>query len=199
MINTTKLRDYAEPGDLILTGTYSRVSLGGLIQFAQRIQTPDNKPSFWKHVAIYVDLFTIAESTIDFKPYKPTQRKMDNGPQFNCIESIKDEDYATLLHFTDITDNQRLKMINKAEVMIHSGVYKYDITGLFGSLLTYWLFRWVKSNPLSGKYQLYCSAFISKILRSIEIDVDNYTDRNTSPERIWQWAQKYTGIEIIPL
>lgn len=199
MINITKLRDCAKSGDLILTGTNSKISLGGLIQFAQRIQTHDGKPSKWKHVAMYVDLYTIAESTIDFKPYKPTQRKMDNGPQFNNIESLESEDYATLLHFTDLTDEQRLKMLDKASTIIHSGVYKYDITGLFGSLLTYWLFRWVKSNPLSGKYQLYCSAFISKILRAINIDPDGYTDRNTSPERIWQWGQGYEGIEIAQL
>lgn len=199
MINITKIRDCAEPGDLILTGTNSKLSLGELIQFAQRIQTPDKKPSRWKHIAMYIDLYTIAESTMDFKPYKPTKRKLDNGPQFNYLESIANEDYAALLHFTELTDLQRLIMKRKIETIIDSGVYTYDVTGLFGSLLTYWLFRWVKSNPLSGKYQLYCSAFISKILRTIEIDVDAYTDRNTSPERIWQWAQRYKGIEIIPL
>lgn len=199
MININKIRDIAYPGDLILTGTNSKFSLGGLIQFGQRIQTPNGKPSRWKHVAMYVDLYTIAESTMDYKPYKPTQRKLDNGPQFNYLDSLAAEDYATLLHFTELDDAQRLTMKRKAETIIDSGVYTYDVTGLFGSLLTYWLFRWIKSNPLSRKYQLYCSAFISKILRSIDIDCDKNTDRNTSPERIWQWAQKYEGMEIVTL
>ncbi len=197
MINLNKLRDHAQCGDLILTGTNSTFSLGGLIQFAQRIQTPDGKPSRWKHIAMYIDLYTIAESTMDFKPWKPTARRLDNGPQFNYIETLKDEDYATLLHFTSLTDDQRLTMRDKAATMIYSGVYKYDITGLFGSLLTYWIFRWVKSNPLSKKGQLYCSAFISKILRAIGIDPDEgHTDRNTSPEREWQWAQQYAATPL---
>lgn len=198
MINLIQLRKSALPGDIILTGTNHKFSLGWLIQFGQKIQTPDGKPSKWKHVLMFVDSTTIAESTIDFKPYKPTQKRMDNGPQFNYIESIKDEDYAVLLHFKSLSDEQRNLMLKTAKQIIESGKYRYDITGLIGSLITYWVFRWVKSNPFSGKYQFYCSAFISKILKSIDIDPDEgHTDRNTSPEMEWQWATKYEDIEII--
>jgi hypothetical protein len=197
MINITKLRDYAKPGDIILTGTRSKFSLGGLIQFGQRIQTPDKKPSLWKHCLMYVDLYTIAESTIDFKPYKPTRKRMDNGPQYNDIDNLQEEDYALLLSFKDIFDEQRKTMLDTVKEIIESGQYRYDITGLFGSLLTYWIFRWVKSNPFSAKFQLYCSAFVSKILNSIGIDPDEDTDRNTSPERIYQWAERYEGLNFI--
>ncbi len=200
MINIEVLKNKALPGDLVLSGTKNKFSLGGLIQHAQRIQTPDGKPSLWKHILMYIDPWTIAESTIDFEPYMPTLKKMDNGPQYNNLESLGKEDYASLLHFTSLTSEQRQKLQDKIQEMIWSGKYRYDITGLFGSLLTYYLFPWCKSNPLSSKHQLYCSAFISSILQAIEIDVDGqHTDRNTSPEKIWQWAQKYHEIEIIDI
>ncbi len=200
MIDIKKLITIALPGDCVLTGTNGKLSIGGLIQHGQRIQTTDGKPSLWKHVLMYIDPSTIAESTIDLEPYLPTKKKMDNGPQYNNLKGIATEDYAALLHFMSLTDAQRQILTDKAQEIIWSGKYKYDITGLFGSLLTYYLFPWCKSNPLSTKYQLYCSAFISKILHSIDIDVDEqHTDRNTSPERIWQWAEKYNGIEIIDI
>ena len=200
MINIGMLNNRALPGDCVLTGTNSKFTIGGLIQHAQRVQTPDGKPSMWKHVLMYIDQWTIAESTIDHEPYLPTAKKLDNGPQYNNLESLATEDYATLLHFTSLTDAQRQKLTDQAQEIIWSGKFRYDITGLFGSLLSYYLFPWWKSNPLSSKHQLYCSAFVSKILRSIDIDVDKqHTDRNTSPERIWQWANKYPGIEIIKL
>lgn len=197
MIDLIKLKVCALPGDPVLTGTKNRVSFGGLIQNGQRVQTPDGKPSLWKHILMYVDQYTIAESTIDFKPYLPTGKRMDNGPQYNNLQSLEGEDYAALLHFTNLSPELRQKMLAKADKIIQSGSYHYDITGLFGSLLTYWLFPWCKSNPLSTKHQLYCSAFYSAILNSIGIDPDVNTDRNTSPERIWQWAKKSGIIEII--
>lgn len=200
MIDIDKLKKYTLPGDCVLTGTRSRFSIGGLIQYAQRIQTIDGKPSLWKHILMYIDQYTIAESTIDFKPYLPTKNRLDNGPQYNNLETLRNEDYAILLHFTSMTGEQRQNMLNKADEIILSGKFRYDITGLFGSLLTYYLFTWCKSNPLSTKHQLYCSAFISIILNSIGVDVDEqHTDRNTSPEKIWQWAIKNTGVEIISL
>lgn len=197
MIDLDKLKNYALPGDAILTGTKNKFSIGGLIQFGQRIQTPDGKPSLWKHILMYVDEYTIAESTIDFKPYLPTGKRMDNGPQYNNLETLHKEDYAALLHFTNLSPELRQKLLAVAQEIIWSGKYRYDITGLVGSLLTYWLFRWIKSNPLSTKYQLYCSAFYSMILNSIGIDPDVNTDRNTSPERIWQWAKRSGIIEVI--
>jgi hypothetical protein len=200
MIDLGKLNNRALPGDCVLTGTNSKFTIGGLIQYAQRVQTPDGKPSLWKHALMYIDQWTIAESTIDHEPYLPTGKKTDNGPQYNNLNGLATEDYASLLHFTGLSDAQRQTLIDKAQKIIWSGKYRYDIAGLFGSLLTYYLFPWCKSNPLSAKYQLYCSAFISTILQSIGIDVDeNHTDRNTSPERIWQWGEQYSGIEIIDI
>lgn len=197
MIDINRLIHLALPGDAILTGTYSKFSVGGLIQHGQRIQTPDGKPSKWKHILMYVDSMTIAESTIDFNPYIPTGKRMDNGPQYNDIRNLSHEDYACLLHFREISNIKRQIMLNTANEIIESGKYRYDITGLLGSLLTYWFMPWSKSNPLSAKKQLYCSAFLSKILHSIGIDPDEkYTDRNTSPERTWQWAKSQDTIDI---
>lgn len=199
MIDLIKLKSHALPGDGVLTGTKSRFSIGGLIQYGQKVQTPDGKPSIWKHILMYVDQYTIAESTIDFKPYLPTKKRMDKGPQYNNLQSLEGEDYAALLHFAEISPELRQKMLAKADAIIQSGSYRYDITGLFGSLLTYYLFPWCKSNPLSTKHQLYCSAFYSAILNSIGIDPSVNTDRNTSPERIWQWAKNSEIIDIVLL
>ena len=181
-----KLRYYAKPGDIIMSGGSSGF-LSKLIKNAQRIQTPDGSPSRWSHVMIYVSEDCVAESTMDFKPYGGTKKRLDNGPQYNYLHDFKDTKEGMLMHF-DLSDQQRFAILTKAQAMIECG-FRYPILGLLGSYLSYWIFRWFRSNPLNGKYSLYCSAFVQEAYRIIGIDFDKErTARNTSPEKISQFT-----------
>ena len=193
-MNLELLRSKAKLGDIILIGGSGWLSW--LIGFGQKTQTPDGKASKWSHVALYVDSYTVWESTIDFKPYPAVDgKRLDNGVQFNLLGDYKDTKPACLLHFP-FNDEQREKLITEMEEMKKKG-YTYPILGLVGSLLSYWIFRW-KSNPLQTKHSLYCSAAVQEVYRVLDIDFDPlHTARNTSPQAIANYNME--GLEKILL
>lgn len=189
-MDITKVREKAKMGDIILTGGTSFLSR--LIGYGQKTQTKDGKPSKWSHVFIYVDSGTIWESTMDFKPWPATEddgqdaSRLDNGIQYSWLDNYKDSSPAMLLHFP-FTDLQRQVLMQKMEDMIKKG-FTYPIMGLVGSLLSYWIFRGWKSNPLQTKKSLYCSAAVSEVYAELGIDFDiKHTSRNTSPELVSQF------------
>ena len=191
------------PGDAIFTGTNASFGKGPLIQYGQKPQTHDGKPSKWKHILRYIDSKTIAESTIDSDSYSDTMKKWfgkyETGVQYNHLETIQGDknEYGVLVHYKLLTNVQRQLLLNQIDVMVKRSEagdpeYRYDITGLFGSLLTYWIFRGTASNPLGG-YGLYCSAFSQKADRlalGSGYDAGFETDKNTSPERLWQFCKR---------
>lgn len=180
--------EYAKPGDIILTGSNSLLSL--LIRNGQRIHTVDHKPSLWSHCVMYQDEMTIIESTIDYLPYIPTGKRMDNGMQMNDLSTLRDYGYGELFCFGDLISNaQRQAMLNRGQELIADPKNRYDITGLFGSLLTYYVLRWMKSNPLSTG--LYCSAYMAKLLGAAGLDPHRNTSKNTNPEMLYQWLTKF--------
>lgn len=197
-MNIALIRERAVMGDIILIGGTSFLSK--LIGFGQKTQTKDGKASLWSHVMIYVDSSTVWESTIDFKPYPNTEddeqeaSRLDNGVQYSWLENFKVSTPAMLLHFP-FTDEQRQKLMYKMEDMIKTG-YHYPILGLVGSLLSYWIFRGWKSNPLQSKKSLYCSAAVSEVYSVLGIDFsEKYTSRNTSPQAIANYEME--GLEKI--
>jgi hypothetical protein len=215
-MNIQELKRYGKPGDIVLTGDNSLLSK--LICFAQLIQTKDGKASRWSHCMILVNLTDVpeaekpsrwrvlawkllervkdvikatgkvAESTMDLKPYGDQKKRLDNGPQYNYLENHTDVPRAMLLSFP-WTGPHREEILKKAAEIINKGE-TYSILGLFGSLLSFWIFRWWKSNPLCTKHDLYCSAFVQECysVDCIGIDFDPlHTARNTSPEMISQY------------
>lgn len=187
-MNIAKIRRLASPGDIILIRGNNLLSY--LIRYAQKVQTLDGKPSLWNHCMIYIANNTVAESTIDFKPYT---RGMDNGVQYNYLDNHADAHRAMLLHFpwSDLMREMILEQVGK---FIRQGL-TYPISGLLGSLLSFWIFPWA-SNPLQSKHSLYCSAFMQECYIPTGIDFDpKHTSRNTSPEMISQY--KMIGLEKI--
>lgn len=184
------------PGDIILiehSGNIFKDPLGVLIGHGQIPQTLDGKPSKYKHAMMITGPDEVAESTIDFKPYQSTKKRMDNGVQYNYLSNYKDSK-GKLMHFP-FTWDARMLLINEAKRLIEKG-YKYPVSGLFGSLLSYWILDKIgigASNPLQSRRSLYCSAFMQEIVRvlgvlKIYIDFDpKHTARNTSPEMIAQF------------
>jgi hypothetical protein len=182
----------AQPMDILLLGRDS--FLGRLIQFAQRVQTNDGKPSLWSHCALYAEDDDILESTIDLEKFEGG-RRLDNGVQYNPIERILTYDRIMLIQLP-ITPIQREVLIKRAD-RLYKDRLTYSISGLLGSLLSYWIFRW-QSNPLQTKHSLYCSAFVALVYEAIQVDFDpHHTARNTSPEMIYQYHCE--GIKKIPL
>ena len=185
MIDLVKIRDNALPGDIILTGGANALSF--LIRNGQRPQTIDGKPSRWSHSLIYIDSETVAESTLDFEPYEGTGKRLDNGAQFNSLDTLAECDYGQLMCMDWLTMPQRQDLITEAKRLIDKG-YTYPISGLLGSLLSYWIFGW-KSNPLQSRHSLYCSAFIQEVYNVIPVEFDpKHTARNTCPEMLGRYA-----------
>lgn len=177
------------PGDILLSGSNSFISR--LIRYAQKVQTKDGKPSRWSHASIVYKDLTVFESTIDFEPYDPEHigkgKRLVNGVQLNKLSIFKDDDPMMLMSFP-FSEVQRGILLDKIDRVLLCG-YTYPILGLIGSLLSYWIFRGWKSNPLQSKHSLYCSAAVQEVYSSLGIDFDvNHTSRNTSPEIISQFA-----------
>lgn len=185
-MNIERLRNLAKPADIILISGSGFLS--SLIKYAQKVITPTGKPSLWSHVCLYINEQTIWESTIDFKPYHGTGKRLDNGVQYNDINNLADIKVAMLLQFP-FTDQDRQDLLLKADDMAIQG-YTYPITGLIGSMLSYWLFGW-GSNPLQSKHSLYCSAAVQEVYAVKGIDFSgNHTSRNTAPEHIYRYKNQ---------
>lgn len=196
-MNLNLIREKTKLGDIILIGGDGWLS--SLIKFGQKPETKDGKPSKWSHVMIYVDSGTVWESTIDFKPWPNNEddnqeaSRLDNGVQYSWLSNFRDSAPAMLLHFP-FTDEQRQALMYKMEDMVKKG-YTYPILGLVGSLLSYWIFRGWKSNPLQSKKSLYCSAAVSEVYSVLGINFDpKHTSRNTSPQAIANYAELHDEV-----
>lgn len=197
-MNLTKVRNIAEPGDLILVGGDGFIAR--LIRYGQKVQTADGKPSLWSHVMMYRNRETVLESTMDFEPFparapEDKSRRLDNGVQINYLAHYQSSSPSLVLHFP-FGEVERSLLIKRGEELEREG-YTYPVLGLVGSLLAFWIFRGWSSNPLQSRRSLYCSAFVQKVYReALGIDFDGaHTDRNTSPEIIYQFD--YPGLEKI--
>lgn len=188
-MNIEKIISYAKPMDPILLGSGDLLSY--LIRYAQKPQTLDGKPSLHSHGMLFWSFDTVIESTMDFTPY-PT-RKLDNGVQFNYLKNHADAPMAMLMHFP-WTDAER-EILKREALRLKAEGISYSVSGLLGSLLSYWIFPWA-SNPLQSKHSLNCSAFIQECCVPMGIDFDpKHTARNTSPEMISQYEME--GLEKI--
>ena len=189
-----KLRRYALQGDIVVIGGTSIISC--LIKNVQAIQTLDHKPSKWSHTFIYLAPERIVESTMDFEPYQDTGKRLDNGVQYNFLHNYADVKTAMLMHF-HFTDEERRAIVSRADEMVQTG-FRYPILGLIGTMLSFWVMPWMKSNPLGTRGALYCSSFVQEVYKVVGIDFDkDKTSRNTSPEMISQC--KRTGLMIYDL
>lgn len=196
-MNLDLLRERGRLADIILIGGTGWISK--LIGYGQKIQTVDGKPSKWSHVMLIYSPDTVWESTMDYKPYPipltenmEAGARLDNGVQINYTENHKDANPAMLLHFP-FSENQRQLLKDKMDRMLDEG-YTYPVSGLIGSLLSYWIFRGWKSNPLQSKRSLYCSAAVQEVYSVLGIDFDaKHTARNTSPEILSQF--EYEGLK----
>jgi|GEM_PF-6114070 len=176
------IRENAKLGDIIFLGGNDLIS--NLIKHAQRKQTQDGQPSLWSHVCLYVNRNLIVESTLGFEKYR-TGSRFDNGVQFYMLEErIKEAKTVALVQYP-LTDIQREKIFEVATELFAQNI-KYPVLGLFGSLLTYWLFPKWKNNPLDNENRkLYCSAFVAVCYRSMINFNDKYSPDNISPQLIW--------------
>ncbi len=181
-----KLRETAQPGDIILLGNPSII--GSPIMLAQSFQTKDGQPSQYTHSVIYVSEDLCAESTIRFKPGITELLRVKNGTQYGKLSDYENYRYWLLLHFP-FTEEQRDALLDKAQSLIDAEM-TYPVDGLLGSLLSFYLFK-SASNPLQSKNSLYCSAFVQEVYSVLGIDFDpNHTARNTSPEIISQYEME---------
>lgn len=179
----SKVNQYAKLMDILLLGDSSFI--GMLIRYAQKTESKNGKPSQFSHCALWVDEDTIIESTIDFEKYE-TGRRLDNGVQYNSIESLNKYDVICLVQHK-LSDIDRELLLKRANRLYKQNI-KYPILGLVGSLLSYWVFRW-QSNPLQTKHSLYCSAFVQEVYSAVGYDFSTkHTARNTCPEHIYQFS-----------
>lgn len=182
-MNLSLIRQHAKLMDIILKGDESLLEKA--IGYAQSCQTVDGAPSLWGHSMLFIDKDTIAECTIDFRPYKATGKRLDNGPQWNDIQVLEKASRGLLLHFP-WTDQDRRELFHYCSGLIDAGQC-YSIFGLVGSLISFWLFP-SERNPLASRHSIYCSSFIQQVYSLKNIDFDPKRSlKNTSPEKIAQF------------
>jgi hypothetical protein len=181
-MNIELVREIALPMDIILTGTDRTLSLGHVIEYGQIPLTLDGKPSMWSHAMLYYNEALVLESTITLGwPWV-----FKNGVQFASLDSFAGVPRSKLVQL-GLSPLQREKVLMEALRLYDEGK-TYPIGGLFGSLLTYWVFQGMGSNPLQSKHSLYCSAYVQESYDVIQVDFDpRRTARNTAPELISQY------------
>jgi hypothetical protein len=197
-MNIEKIREKAQPGDIILKGSNKFPS--PLFRYAQKGLTRNGRPSLYCHGLIYIDRDTVAESTMDFKKYDHETRiikaagrlgigsRFYSGPQYNALDELKNAEYYGLLIKLPLTERQRQDILVAIDAIIRMGV-KYSILGLVGSLLSYYVLH-TKGNPLARAHTLYCTAFVQAAYLTPNVNIDFDLIRsayNTSPELIAQF------------
>lgn len=192
---TRRIQELANPGDIIFLGGNDIIAK--LIEYGQKTQTPDRKPSLWSHVCIVVNKDLIIESTLGFEKFRYGSR-WDNGVQYYPLEQrIKSSAWNCDLIKVPLSKKQRSNVLAEGENLYEENI-RYPILGLLGSLLTYRLFPYWKSNPLDNpKRKLYCSAFVAKCFSAVGITFSHqYNIDNISPQILYDGCSKYTRISL---
>lgn len=181
-MNIEALRETARPGDIVLMG--GNKPFQRLIQYGQKVLTEDGRPSLWSHALLVYDERLFLESTIKVHSIW----RIDNGVQYNDFMEYKHVPRAVLIQ-PSLTDTERRAIVEKG-VEIESRGVPYPVSGLFWSLLVYYVLgRFGRKKNYFNQNGLYCSAFIQDCYETVGIDfTEEYGERNTAPEHIWQWV-----------
>ena len=185
--NRQFLEAYAAPGRIGLAGGADVISK--LIGFAQRNLDNERRASLWSHAFIFQgqrkdDCHWVFESDLELH-----RKNIRLGVQENRIEKFCDEAAYPALAVLDFgLAAEQLRAVLCESLDMVAGRIRYSLRELMGTLvgMRHHAMR-SKPNPLSRRHSLFCSAFVTHVMRKAGIDPAPGLDvKHTAPEDLFR-------------
>ena len=185
--NRAFLETYAAPGRIGLAGGADVISR--LIGHAQRHLDDDHRPSLWSHAFIFQGARLDRQHWVFESDLELHRKNIRLGVQENRFEKFCSEDaYPTLAVLDFGLADEHLTAIFRESLDMVAGRIRYSLRELMGTLIG--IHRPAKRsrpNPLARRHSLFCSAFVTHVMRKAGLDpVPGLDVKHTAPEDLFR-------------
>jgi hypothetical protein len=185
--NRTFLETYAAPGRIGLAGGADLISR--LIGRAQRRLDDDHRPSLWSHAFIFQGPRLDRQHWVFESDLEVHKKNIRLGVQENRFEKYCCEDaYPTLAILDFGLADEHLSALFRESLDMVAGRIRYSLRELMGTLIgLHRPARRSRPNPLARQHSLFCSAFVTHVLRKAGLDpVPGLDVKHTAPEDLFR-------------
>ena len=195
--NREFIQAYAAPGRIGLAGGADVISR--LIARAQRRIDDEGRPSQWSHAFLFQGTRTDGHHWEFESDLEGHRRNVRLGVQENRIEKFCSEKNYPVLAVLDfgLGGDEVTAVLREALEMV-AGRVRYSLRELMGTLIAMRrpAMR-TRANPLSRPHSLFCSAFVTHVMRKAGIDPAPGLDvKHTAPEDLFR-SPRAAGIWLL--
>lgn len=195
--NREFIHTHAVPGRIGLAGGTDVISR--LIGFAQRGLNDERQSSLWSHAFLFQGTRHDGHHWVFESDLEIHRKNIRLGVQENRIEKFCDAKSYPVLAVLDFgLSAEEVTAVLRESLDMTAGRVRYSLRELMGTLIA--LRRpamRAKPNPLARPQSLFCSAFVTHILRKAGIDpVPGLDVKHTAPEDIFR-SPRVTGIWLL--
>jgi hypothetical protein len=195
--NREFIQTYAAPGRIGLAGGADVVSR--LISLAQRRLDDERRPSLWSHAFLFQGMRMDGHHWVFESDLEVHRKNIRLGVQENRVEKFCSEEAYPVLAILDLgLDSDEVTAVLREALEMVAGRIRYSLRELMGTLIG--MRRPVmrsRPNPLSRPQSLFCSAFVTHVLRKAGIDPAPGLDvKHTAPEDLFR-SPRAAGIWLL--
>ena len=185
--NREFIETYAAPGRVGLAGGADAVSK--LIAFAQRRLDSERRSSLWSHAFLFQGMRQDGQHWVLESDLEIHRKNIRLGVQENRIEKFCIEKNYPVLAVLDLgLRGDEVSAILREALDMVAGRIRYSLRELMGTLIG--MRRPAvrsRPNPLARSHSLFCSAFVTHVLRKAGIDpVPGVDVKHTAPEDLFR-------------
>jgi hypothetical protein len=195
--NREFIQTYAAPGRIGLAGGADVVSK--LIAFAQRRLDDERRPSLWSHAFLFQGTRMDGHHWVFESDLELHRKNIRLGVQENRIEKFCSEKNYPVLAILDLgLGGDEVSAVLREALEMVAGRVRYSLRELMGTLVG--MRRPAmrsRPNPLSRSQSLFCSAFVTHVMRKAGIDPAPGLDvKHTAPEDLFR-SPRAAGIWLL--
>ncbi len=195
--NREFMHTYAAPGRIGLAGGADVVSR--LIEFAQRGLSEEREASLWSHAFLFQGTRHDGHHWVFESDLEIHRKNIRLGVQENRIEKFCCEKSYPSLAVLDLgLGGDEVSAVMREALEMVAGRIRYSLRELMGTLIA--LRRpalRAKPNPMARSQSVFCSAFVTHVLRKVGIDpVPGLDVKHTAPEDLFR-SPRATGIWLL--
>lgn len=195
--NREFIHTYAAPGRIGLAGGADVISR--LIAYAQRRIDDERRSSLWSHAFLFQGTRTDGHHWVFESDLEVHRKNIRLGVQENRIEKFCCEKNYPVLAVLDfgLGGDEVTAVLREALDMV-AGRIRYSLRELMGTLIGMRrpAMR-ATPNPLSRSHSLFCSAFVTHVMRKAGIDPTPGLDvKHTAPEDLFR-SPRAAGIWLL--
>ena len=195
--NREFIHTHAAPGRIGLAGGADVVSR--LIEFAQRRLDDERKSSLWSHAFLFQGTRHDGHHWVFESDLEIHRKNIRLGVQENRIEKFCSEKNYPVLAVLDLgLGGDEVTALLRESLEMVAGRVRYSMRELMGTLIGLRSpAKRAKPNPLARPQSLFCSAFVTHVLRKVGVDPTPGLDvKHTAPEDIFR-SPRATGIWLL--